>query len=102
MAAVVLVVCCEPGRAAESYGDRGASLYCLQDCAVATGHILLAATALGLGSCWVGSFDEESVASILGIPEHLRPVTMVAMGYPLAPSSSRRSRRPLEEVVSYL
>jgi nitroreductase len=101
LAPVVVAVCCEPARAAERYGGRGANLYCLQDTAVATGYMLLAATALGLGCCWVGSFDEAAVAGILELPEHLRPVAMVAIGHPSPPSTSRRSRRPLDEVVTY-
>ncbi|MDI3281532.1 MAG: nitroreductase family protein, partial [Bacillota bacterium] len=75
-APVALVVCADPLRSASRYGRRGAELYCLQDTAAAVQNLLLAATAFGLGSCWVGAFDEELVARALGLPEHLRPVAI--------------------------
>ena len=50
-APVVIVVCADPSRSARRYGSRGTQLYCLQDTAAATEHILLAVTALGLGAC---------------------------------------------------
>lgn len=99
-APVVIAVCCDPQRSAERYGKRGSDLYCLQDTAAATEHILLAATALGLGSCWVGAFDEAAAARVLALPEHLRPVALVPIGHPAAPSSRRTPRRPLDEVVT--
>lgn len=100
-APVVIAVYCEPTRAAQKYGQRGASLYCLQDTAAATEHIRLAATSLGLGGCLVGSFDEAAVGQILTLPERLRPVSLVTIGYEKTPPPARRPRRPLEEVVTY-
>ena len=100
-APVVIAVCCDPARSAERYGARGSSLYCLQDTAALTEHILLAATALGLGSCWVGAFDEAAAARVLALPGHLRPVALVSIGHPAAPSSQRTTRRPLDTVVTY-
>jgi nitroreductase len=100
-APVVIVVCCDPARSAERYGERGSSLYCLQDTAAASEHILLAATALGLGSCWVGAFDESAAAQVLSLPTHLRPVALISIGHVFAPSPRHTSRRPLAEVVEY-
>jgi nitroreductase len=99
-APVVIAVCCDPARSAARYGARGSSLYCLQDTAALTEHILLASTALGLGSCWVGAFDETAAARVLALPRHLRPVALVSIGHPAAPSSQRTARRPLDEVVT--
>jgi nitroreductase len=100
-APVVIAVCCDPARSAERYGQRGSSLYCLQDTAALTEHILLAATALGLGSCWVGAFDEAAAARVLALPGHLRPVALIPIGHPAAPSSRRTTRRSLDKVVTY-
>ena len=100
-APVVIVVCCDPARSTPRYGQRGLRLYSLQDTAAATEHILLAATALGLGSCWVGAFNEAAATRVLGLPKHLRPVALVAIGHPAAPSSRHTTRRPLEQVVSF-
>jgi len=100
-APVVIVVCAEPERSAARYGVRGRELYCLQDTAAATTHILLAATALGLGACWVGAFDEAAAAQALGVDASLRPVALVPVGQP-EEGPSPTSRRPLCEVVSFI
>ena len=99
-APVVIVVCADPARSAGRYGSRGVQLYCLQDTAAATEHILLAVTALGLGACWVGAFDEKAASQALGLPANLRPVVMVPIGYPIA-HHHRASRRRLTEVVTF-
>ncbi|MGB9662875.1 MAG: nitroreductase family protein [Moorellaceae bacterium] len=99
-APVVIAVCADLERAA-AYGDRGRTLYCLQDTAAAVSHILLAATAQGLGTCWVGAFNEEEVRRVLALPAHLRPVALVPLGYP-AQAPSPRPRRPVEEVSKIL
>ena len=61
-APVAIVVCADAEQSAGRYAQRGRELYCLQDTAAAVDHILLAAVALGLGSCWVGAFDEGAAA----------------------------------------
>jgi nitroreductase len=99
-APVVIVVCADPERSASRYGDRGRYLYCLQDTAAATENLLLAAVASGLGACWVGAFDEESVSRVLQLPDHLRPVSIVPIGYPAEASVPSSERLPLETVVS--
>lgn len=101
-APVVIVACAEPARSARFYGDRGRELYCLQDTAAATQNILLAATAYGLGSCWVGAFDESRVQHCLGIPPELRPVAIVAIGYPAPSTEKRPGRRSLAEISKHL
>ncbi len=97
-ARLVIVICANELRSAQRYGRRGASLYCIQDCAAATQNLLLAAHALGLGACWVGSFDESAVSRLLGIPRGVRPVTLVPIGYP-AEEPELPPRLPLERVV---
>ena len=97
-APVVIAVCAVPERSGARYGNRGAELYTLQDTAAATEHILLAATALGLGSCWVGAFDEPSAAKALELPEELRPVALVPIGYPRRTSSRSTGRHDIAKV----
>lgn len=101
-APVVIVVCAEPERSAARYGYRGKMLYCLQDTAAAAAYLLLAATALGLGACWVGAFDETEVARCLDLSPALRPVALIPIGFPVRPGRARRVRRPLHDVVSFL
>ena len=101
-APVVIVICAEPERSATRYGTRGKELYCLQDTAAATEHILLAATALGLGTCWVGAFDEKAAAQVLDLPERLRAVAMVPIGQAARQPAAAIARRPLSEVASFV
>jgi nitroreductase len=52
------------------------------DTAIALEHIALAAVVEGLGSCWIGSFDEKNVMELLAVPEGQRVVAILALGYP--------------------
>jgi nitroreductase len=61
---------------------------------------MLAATDLGLGSVWVGAFNDSAVLDVLGNPEGLTPVAILPLGYP-AEEPSGATRRSLEELVHY-
>ena len=94
-APVVLVFCATPERSAVRYRERGETLYCIQDATIACTFAMLAATALGLGSVWVGAFDEDAAHKIIGAgPEH-RPIAMLPIGYPNA-TPRIRPRRALD------
>lgn len=65
---------------------------------IAADHIVLAATALGLGTCWVRAFDAEAVARILTVPASMRVLCLITVGYPdQAPSA--RPRKEADEIV---
>jgi nitroreductase len=97
-ASVVIVVCADQKRAEQSYGARGKTLYCIQDTAAAVENILLTATSLGLGACWIGAFKEEEIWKAIKAPKDTRPVALIPVGYPNE-SPPARSRRPLSEIV---
>ncbi len=80
-AGVLIVVCAEPEKAERYYGIRGERLYSVQNCAAAIQNMLLEAESIGLGTRWVGGFDEEAIKSILFIPEEVRPQAIIALGY---------------------
>lgn len=101
-APVVIVVCAELNRARKSYGSRGENLYALQDTAAAVENLMLAATALGIGSCWVGAFKEEEVASVLDLDNDRRPVALIPLGYPEKVPKQAPPRRPVEDIVTFL
>jgi nitroreductase len=101
-APVTIVVCADAAQSAGRYGQRGRDLYCLQDTAAATEHILLAAVALGLGGCWVGAFDERLAARALDLPKQHRPVAILPIGRPVGKSVRGTSRQPLHSVASYI
>ncbi|RMF56079.1 nitroreductase family protein [Candidatus Woesearchaeota archaeon] len=81
-APVLITVVSESEKVERFYGIRGERLYAVQNCAAAIQNMLLAANALGLGSCWVGAFDEIKVARVLKIPDSVRPQAILPLGYP--------------------
>jgi nitroreductase len=97
-APVVIVVCADERRCSRRYGARRKNLFCIQDTAAAVQNILLAAYAMGLGTCWVGAFDEEVVKGALKVPDDVRPVALIPVGYAAGASEMRR-RRPVSEVM---
>lgn len=97
-APVVLVFVADPRRSSRRYGRRGSELYCIQDATIGACYAQLAAHALGLGSVWVGAFDDDAVLDVIGATPDLVPVAMIAIGYP-AESPDRRPRRALHDLV---
>ncbi|MCX7827432.1 MAG: nitroreductase family protein [Verrucomicrobiae bacterium] len=76
--------------------------YYLEDGSAATQNILLAATARGVGSCWVAGDKKpfaDDVRRLLGLPETFKLVSLVALGYPA--EKPRREKRPLREVLHW-
>jgi nitroreductase len=63
-------------------------------------HLILAATELGLGTCWIGAFDREATREILGLPDDVDPVVCTPLGYPDA-APRPRQRKPVSELVRY-
>jgi len=80
-APVHIIVAAEPKKAERFYGARGERLYTIQSCAAAVENMLLAANELGLGSCWVGAFDESKVKRALNMPEDAVPQAIITIGY---------------------
>jgi nitroreductase len=70
------------------------------DVAIALEHISLQAADLGLGTCWIGSFDAGKVRQILTIPEDVAIIELMAVGYP-ADSKPEPKREPIEQIVCY-
>ena len=95
---MVIVVCSNMRTIGDAYGERGTSLYSIQDTASAVQNMMLAAWDKGIGSCWVGSFNEEKVKAVLILPGHVRPMAIVPLGYP-ATKPLKPGRKSLDEVV---
>jgi nitroreductase len=70
------------------------------DLAIAVDHMTLKAVEEGLGSCWIGHFDQEKVKEILQIPKKYKVVVLLTLGYP-ADSPKPKDRKSLEDIVSY-
>ena len=70
------------------------------DVAIALEHISLQAADLGLGTCWIGSFDAEKVRRILAIPEDVAIIELMTVGYP-TDTKPEPKREPIEKIVCY-
>jgi len=99
-ASVILIFCANSSRNTK-YGDRGASLYSIQDATIATAYAQLAVTNAGLSSVWVGAFEPENVRNILDLPDGIIPVSMLPIGYSNE-TPDIKSRRELEDIMHYL
>jgi len=63
-------------------------------------HLILAATNLGLGTCWIGAFDPIAARKILGIPEEVQPIVFATIGYS-DDQPKEKKRKPINELVRY-
>lgn len=81
-APLLIVVVAEPHQAELYYGDRGKHLYTTQNCAAAITNMLLVTHELGLGSCWVGAFEDDMLMRAANIPEGIIPQAVLPIGYP--------------------
>jgi nitroreductase len=104
-APVVLAACADP----KDSGARNGMDYYLVDVGISMQQLVLAATDLGLGTCWIGMFDEAKVKKLLEVPENVRVVALTPLGYPaekegfeIKPAQKfvgSDRRKPVEEVV---
>ena len=126
----ILVVESEEGmeklkRAANTYGAPLALVVCMEkggswtrpydgknimdiDAAIVTDHMMMEATSLGLGSCWICNFKPDELRKAFCIPENLEPVNILLVGYAdtireeaKSPERHNTMRKPLDETVSY-
>ena len=103
-APVILVVCYDKDREAKSrmtpgytFGEMDATIVCT--------HMMLQAWELGVGTCWVGMFNAETVSQALNLPENLHVAALLPMGYPAdnaKPTAMHSAIRPAEETIVYL
>ena len=93
-APMALIVCSDSTRVMGC--DQRASTI---DCSIALSFMMLAATAEGLGTCWIGGFEQPPLKEALGIPEEYDVVALTPLGYP-AEEGRPRDRKPLAERVS--
>ncbi|MGY0287889.1 MAG: nitroreductase family protein [Candidatus Methanodesulfokora washburnensis] len=98
-APVSMVFLADPERSARRYGRRGMVLYSIQDATIAATYAMLSATALDLGTCWVGAFDDDKVREVVGASKDLVPVAVITIGYS-AERPEITGRRKIEEMAS--
>jgi nitroreductase len=71
------------------------------DVSIAIDHMTLSAVEEGLGTCWIGAFYEDTVKEILQIPQSIRVVALLPLGYPAAEQAKPTPRKSLKEIVAY-
>ena len=97
--APVVIVCC--AETDEHVMTCGQMCYPI-DVAIAIDHMTLQAVELGLGTCWVGAFYADKVKEILGIPQEIKVVEMLSLGYPDSPDEDiEKNRMSMEDIVRY-
>jgi nitroreductase len=99
-APIVIVCIAHP----ENCGHVGALDSYLVDVAIAVENMALVSWELGLGSCWVGAYDEEKIKKLLGVPENLRVVSLLTLGYPIEKPANqivRNRRKSLTQIVHH-
>jgi len=99
-APVIIVVCANENLSSVGYGIRGKTLFCIQDTAAAIQNILLVAYSIGLGTCWVGAFNEDETKKALQAPRGIRPIAMITVGYP-ENVPLLRERKPLNQIIHH-
>ena len=95
-APVIIVVCADP----KASGVENGIEYYIADTAIAFEHLCLAAHALGLGTFWMGWFDEAAIREALAIPDEFRVIGITPLGYP-DQEPKARPRKSLEEITFY-
>jgi nitroreductase len=96
-APLVIVACADTD---EHIMQNGQLCYPI-DVAIALDHLSLAAVELGLGTCWVGAFDEDKVRQLLDIPSRIRVVLLMPLGYPADLSPVEKMRMQIDKIVKY-
>jgi len=102
---VIIVACGDPKQS----GFRNGINYFIVDVSIALENIVLAATDKGLGTCWIGGFNEKKVKEILRIPEHIMVVALTPLGYPAEKKrffenlakivTQNKKRKSLDEII---
>ena len=84
------------GHIGNDYGRKWSTI----DTTIALQNMVIAAWALGIGSCWIGDFKEKEVKKLLSIPEDWKVVALISFGYP-AEQLEGRGKKSLTEIVGY-
>lgn len=96
-APIVIVACADPQQSGDLHGEQ----YYMADMGIATENLMLAAHDQGLGSVFVGVFDEKQLVKLLEIPPGIRIVGLFPLGYPASAAKGGPQRKPLSEFVHY-
>ena len=97
-APLLLVVCLDQTRAKVRVGEIGKAMFGIQDSGAAIQNMRLVAQELGIQSCLVREFDRDQMAALLCLPQHVRPLIMIALGYSTV-EANPLPRLPLQDFL---
>jgi nitroreductase len=97
-APIIIVACGFPERSYQRQGNYMSSWAI--DVSIAVEHLMLQAQEEGLGTCWIGAFEEKEVKRLMGIPSKVKVLALTPLGYP-DEKPRDRGRKPLEDIISY-
>ena len=97
-APVIIVGCAVPE---EAWARMDGQEYWMVDVAIAMQNMILTATELDLGTCWIADFDEKAVRKALKLPSNIQVVAMTPLGYPAGEKRPAKSRKPLTDIVHH-
>ena len=96
-APLVIGVCAVPSQAWSRMDGKN---YADVDAAIAMDHLILAATDVGLGTCWIGAFDPAAAREVLGLPEGVEPIAFTPLGN-AADEPKPKQRKAISELVRH-
>lgn len=94
------LVLCAVGVPEEAWVRQDGRSFMDVDVAILVDHLTFAAADLGLGTCWIGSFNAQAARQVLGLPDEVEPLLFTPLGYP-ADEPHTKERRPLTDLVRY-
>ncbi len=101
-APVLIVIVTERSRYYTQLGGQFRGIkYNLVDIGIAGDHLTLQAQELGLGTCWLGWFNEKALKKELGLPKNKRIDILISMGYPANKHPRKKQRKSLDEIRDY-
>lgn len=103
-APTVLLICCDLNQVWKSPIEEGYTTKEM-DCSIVSTYMMLQATELGIGSCWIRYFNKELLKQVFDLPEKMEPISLLLIGYPSeesVPSSFHDQRKELGKIVQYL
>jgi nitroreductase len=96
-ASIIICACAIPNKA---WVRRDGKKYSDVDVAIAMDHLVLAATDVGLGTCWIAAFDPAAAREVLGLPDSVEPIAFTPLGYAANQLGNRR-RKTIMEIVKH-
>ncbi len=99
--APVLIVVCNQFEKVTALYEKMGKMFSIQNCAIIATYMMLLAAERKLGTCWVGAFDNDKVAEILGIPEEVDPEIILTLGYPEEVKTTEHEREEVHDLCFF-